>query len=214
MSGVEFSDGPNDANSRPQGPAIHQFRSSNLQLEEEYLQQCWKRCLNDDNIAIPHRIIRIYNQSGDCTRVINTNFLHRDDESDHESNPVQEELGNEIADDAITESLEDDDENEAEVTVLEEVITPESKDFSGECSDDENDEELQTLDTSPSLSAVGNESTINNDQDKRYTDKSSGSQIQNPSADQANRVRNHFPITDLVLTTHKQRELKQSCVKI
>ena len=56
------------------------------------------------------------------------------------------------------------------------------KDISGKYSDDEN-EELQTLVTSPSLSAVGNESTINNyDQDKRNIDKSSVNQIQNPLA--------------------------------
>lgn len=36
LFGVEFFDGPNEANSRPQGAAIHHFRSSNLQLEEDY----------------------------------------------------------------------------------------------------------------------------------------------------------------------------------
>ena len=62
LSGVEFFDGPNEAKSKPQGPAIHHFRSSNLQLEEEYLHQCWERCLNDDTITNPHRVIRIYNR--------------------------------------------------------------------------------------------------------------------------------------------------------
>lgn len=67
---------------------------------------------------------------------------------------------------------------------MEEVITPASKDFSGEYSNDGNDEELQTLVTSPSLPAVGNESTINNyDQDKRNINKSSANQIQNLNTD-------------------------------
>ncbi|XP_078384061.1 uncharacterized protein LOC144666512 [Oculina patagonica] len=184
LSGVEFFDGPNEANSRPRGPLLHHFRSSNLQLEEEYLQECWDMCLIDENITIPHSTIRIYNQRGDCTRVTRTNFLYRDDDSD-------EELGNE-AEDAETESLVVDDDEDAaeEVTLLEEVITPEFKDFSGEYSDDENDEEeLQPLFTSPSLSAVANNSTLkNSEQDKSSTDNySSRRPIQNLTTSQQSR---------------------------
>lgn len=51
LSGGEFFDGPSEANSKPQGPTIHQFRSSCLQLEEEYLHQCWERCLNEAKVA-------------------------------------------------------------------------------------------------------------------------------------------------------------------
>lgn len=190
MSGVEFCDGPNEANSRPQGPALHHLRSSNLRLEEEYLQEYWDMCLIDENITIPHSIIRIYNQRGDCTRVTHTNFLFRDDDND-DNNPIQEELGSEEAEDAETESLEVDDDEDAaeEVTLLEEIITPEFRDFSGEYSDDENDEEeLQTLITTPSLSAVANNSTIKNSkQDNSSTDNSSRSPIQNSATSQQSR---------------------------
>ena len=62
LSGVEFYDGPDEANNRPQGPTLHHFRSSTLQLEEQHLKENWERCLSDDNITIPHRIVRIYNQ--------------------------------------------------------------------------------------------------------------------------------------------------------
>lgn len=159
LSGVEFFDGPNEAKSKPQGPAIHHFRSSNLQLEEKYLNQCWERCLNDDSITIPHRVIRIYNQRGDCMQVITTNFLHRDDDSENDPNQEEEDRDDQ---EAVTESLEEDNEgNAAEVTVLEEEITPDPNDLSGDYSDDENNEEdMQPLVTSPSLSEVVNRNEI------------------------------------------------------
>lgn len=57
--------------------------------------------------------------------------MHRDDEC--ESNPIQGELDNE-EDDVVTESLDyENGENEAEITVLEEEITPDTKDLFGEC---------------------------------------------------------------------------------
>ena len=62
LSGVEFYDGPDEANNRPQEPTLHHFSSSTLQLEEQHLKENWERCLSDDNITIPHRIVRIYNQ--------------------------------------------------------------------------------------------------------------------------------------------------------
>ena len=71
-----------------------EFFGSNLKLEEQHLSDYWERCLSDDTITIPHRVIRTYNQQGDCTRVIQTNFLYRDNESDSESTPIQEEIEN------------------------------------------------------------------------------------------------------------------------
>ena len=66
--------------------------------EEQHLQQSWERCLNNDAVVIPHRIIRLYDQKGDCTRIIHTNVFHReDDESDADSTPIQEST---YADDA------------------------------------------------------------------------------------------------------------------
>ena len=145
MSGVEFFDGPDEPKSRPQGPALHHFRSSNLVSEEKHLHQCWEKCLNDDAITIPHRVIRVYNKSGDCTRVIHTDFLDRDDESESDLIPEPEE--------PVTESLEVDDEhdeNEEELTILEAVTNPECNGLSGEYSDDEDEEQEQMLVASPS----------------------------------------------------------------
>ena len=166
LSGVEFYDGPDEANNRPQGPTLHYFRSSTLQLEEQHLKENWERCLSDDNITIPHRIIRIYNQRGDCTRVVQTNFL--DTENDDNSLQIQEERENETAEDSMTDFLEmEDDENTVEVTGLEEITTPEVEDLLVECSDDENDdEELQPLKTSVSLSPAVSESTSRYNQDQ------------------------------------------------
>ena len=166
LSGVEFYDGPDEANNRPQGPTLHHFRSSTLQLEEQHLKENWERCLSDDNITIPHRIIRIYNQRGDCTRVMHTNFL--DTENDDNSLQIQEERENETAEDSMTDFLEmEDNENTVEVTGLEEITTPEVEDLLVECSDDENDdEELQPLKTSVSLSPAVRESTSRYNQDQ------------------------------------------------
>ena len=91
LSGVEFFDGPDEPNMRPQGPKLHHFRSSDLKKEEQHLHQCWERSLNDDTVVIPHRIIRLYDQKGDCSRTIHTNFLHREnDESDADNTTDQE----------------------------------------------------------------------------------------------------------------------------
>ncbi|KAL9977035.1 hypothetical protein ACROYT_G014397 [Oculina patagonica] len=118
------------------------------------------------------------------------NFLYRDDDSD-DNNSIQKAQGNEVTEDAETESLKVDDAEHAaeEVTLLEEVITPEFKDFSGEYSDNENDEEeLQPLFTSPSLSAVANNSTIkNSEQDKSSTDNKSRRSVQNLAISQQSR---------------------------
>ena len=169
LSGVEFYDGPDEANNRPRGPTLHHFRSSTLQLEEQHLKENWQRCLSDDNITIPHRIIRICNQRGDCTRVIHTNFLET--ENDDNSLQVQEERENETAEDPMTHFLEmEDDENTVEVTGLEEITMPEAEGLLVECSDDENDdEELQPLKTSISLSPVISESSSRHNQDKNVT---------------------------------------------
>ncbi|KAL9977040.1 hypothetical protein ACROYT_G014402 [Oculina patagonica] len=114
-------------------------------------------------------------------------FLYRDDDSD-DNNPIQKELGNEVAEDVETESLKVDDAEHAaeEVKLLEEVITPEFKDFSGEYSDDE--KELQPLFTSPSLSVVANNSTIkNSERDKSSPYNSSRRPIQNSATSQQSR---------------------------
>ena len=52
LSGVEFCDGPDEANNRLQGPTLHHFRSSTLQLEEQHLKENWERCLSNDTAVI------------------------------------------------------------------------------------------------------------------------------------------------------------------
>ena len=43
LSGVDFYDGPDEANNRPQEPTLHHFSSSTLQLEEQHLKENWER---------------------------------------------------------------------------------------------------------------------------------------------------------------------------
>lgn len=80
LEGVEFLDGPDEPNVRPEGPVLHHFRSSNLKLEDKHLQQCWKKCLDEEEIKIPHTVIRVFGNDGQCTKVIHNNFL--DDNND------------------------------------------------------------------------------------------------------------------------------------
>ncbi len=144
MSGVEFFDGPDEPTTRPQGPSLHHFRSSDLKREEQHLQHCWERCLTDDAVVIPHRIIRLYDQKGDCTSIIHTNFLHReDDESDEDCTPTDQECQEEYPDMAEGEIVEEIDEDDCgeEVTALEEVVTSVVKDLSIEYTDDEGENE-------------------------------------------------------------------------
>ena len=158
LSGVEFFDGPDEPNTRPQGPNLHHFRSSNLKREEQHLHQCWQKCLNDD-VVIPHRIIRMYDQNGDCTRIIHTNFLHREnDESDADSAADQEGDEDDATDlehqgeypDMVDEGESEEDidkcESGEEITGMEEVVSSVIKDLSIDYTDDEGeDSELQTL---------------------------------------------------------------------
>ena len=188
LAGVEFFDGPEEANTRPQGPKLHHFRSSNLKLEEQHLSDCWERCLNDDTITIPHRVIRTYNQQGDCTRVIQTNFLYRDDESDSESTPIQEEIENEGNEDPVPEPLHMDDDDD-EITALEEIITP---DLSVEYSDDEDaHEELQPLITSLPFPVVVNDTATTNLDHFTRNDKASQSQQSNTTSQQSEKSLSH-----------------------
>ena len=76
VSGVEILDGPREPNFRPEGPPLHHFRSSNLKLEEQQLKQCWLKCLANET-KIPHRVIRLYDDNGDCIQMIYTNFCMR-----------------------------------------------------------------------------------------------------------------------------------------
>lgn len=99
--------------------------------------------------------------------------MHRDDDSDTNPNQEEEE-DHEEDEEAVTESLEENNgENAAEVTVLEEEITPDSNDLSGDYSDNESsEEELQALVTSSSLSEVTNEGAIQKSSTCQQTGKS------------------------------------------
>ena len=99
-------------------------------------------------------------QKGDCTRIIRTNFLHReDDENDADSTQNQEGTN---ADDATDlecqgdylnegETLEDTDENESgeEITGLEAVVTSVVNYLSNDYTDDEDDDDYDALELQP-----------------------------------------------------------------
>ena len=85
LEGVEFLDGPDEQNTRPCGPVLHHFRSSNMKLEDNHLQNCWKKCLDEGEIKIPHRLIRVFGNDGQCSKVIHTNFLDEDNDTGEES---------------------------------------------------------------------------------------------------------------------------------
>ena len=192
LSGVEFFDGPDEPNMRPQGPKLHHFRSSDLKKEEQHLHQCWERCLNDDTVVIPHRIIRLYDQKGDCTRTIHTNFLHREnDESDADNTTDQESTNaDDVADlehegecpdiaDGCESGVDiDEDETAEEITGLEEVHTSVVKDLSIDYTDDEDDYEVSELQTlAAPLSKTITRMAEEQPQNKNDTDHYEGSQF-------------------------------------
>ena len=98
---------------------------------------------------------------------MHTNFL--DTENDNNSLQIQEERENETAEDPMTDFLEtEDNENTVEVTGLEKITMPKVENLLVECSDNENDdEELQPLQTSVPLSPAISESTSRYNQDQR-----------------------------------------------
>jgi hypothetical protein len=84
---VEFHDVTNHPSTTEDGPQLHHFRSSSLDLETAYLEDSWRECLARKTV-IPTNIIRIDDADGTTTR-LNTNFLNPDEE--HESvNPNEE----------------------------------------------------------------------------------------------------------------------------
>ena len=139
VSGVEFLDGPQEPNFRPEGPSLHHFRSSNLKLEEQHLKQCWDMCLADETIKIPHRVIRRYGDNGDCIQVIHTNFLDDDgDNNDDEEGDVVEEGNEEDVEedetDQVQQEVNDTEEQVESVELIEEqneALLLDDKELSG-----------------------------------------------------------------------------------
>ena len=114
----------------------------------------------------------MYDRKGDCTKIIHTNFLHReDDESDTDITPDQESAN---ADDTADlecqeeypdvanqgESGKDIDEGESEeeihVTGLEEVVTSVVKDLSIDYTDDEDEDDYEVSEPKPFAAAKRN----------------------------------------------------------
>ena len=61
---IEFLDGPEEDDAKQEGPPLHHFRAYNLKMEEDYLKECWERCI-DQNITMPIENVRVYNSKGD-----------------------------------------------------------------------------------------------------------------------------------------------------
>ena len=145
VAGVEFLDGMDQLSFRPQGPSLHHFRSSTLKLEEQHLKQCWDACLADDAIKIPHRVIRLYADNGDCIQVIHTNFLNDDNDDD---------------------GIDDNDEEEdyVEADVLQNSGQQHELDY---CDDDDDvvEEQLESLEVSLTCSVTNKELGAFDDQD-------------------------------------------------
>lgn len=238
LSGVEFFGGPDEPYTRPEGPTLHHFRSSDLKTEEQHLHHCWERCLNNDAVVIPHRIIRLYDQMGDCTRIIHTNFLHREsDESDANSTSDQEgtctyaddetelehqgEYPGMVDADEIGEES-DEDESGEEITGLEAVLTPVMKDLSFDYTDDEDEDDkevskLQTLAAPPTetITRMASEQPQNNN-DISSLD---GSQFHQPrckdvlSAKRSHDNRNSHPLSKSYSPQVPAKEIKTKLCK-
>ncbi|XP_078621301.1 uncharacterized protein LOC144887775 [Branchiostoma floridae x Branchiostoma japonicum] len=74
--GVVFHDGPSHPDSRPSGPQMLHFRSSNLGTVDRHLRGSWQECL-DKEVVIPLRKIYTYENHGErnMTGIKWTDFL-------------------------------------------------------------------------------------------------------------------------------------------
>ena len=62
-AGMTFHDGPEDDNSRQEGPELHHFRSSSLKQERFWTQQKWKECVEQyatGKLQLPLKRLKTY----------------------------------------------------------------------------------------------------------------------------------------------------------
>ena len=86
LCGIEFFDSEEEPNTRPEGPFLHHFRYSNMKKEQQYLKECWTRCLKE-NVSIPHIVITARNDSDSEDIEIQTGLFERgNDDSETDDN--------------------------------------------------------------------------------------------------------------------------------
>ena len=59
-----FFDGDNDPDHREEGPTLKHFRSCTLQDIEKQSAEQWKYILNNHDIEVPIKKLRIFNENG------------------------------------------------------------------------------------------------------------------------------------------------------
>ena len=97
IRGVEFFDSPKEPEVKPEGPALHHFRSTTLKDEYLYLRQCWNTCadsLKRGSMAIPHTHIKLYDCEGEYVETIHTNFMSGEDSTEKPGEEICDMSGN------------------------------------------------------------------------------------------------------------------------
>lgn len=98
---------------------LHHFLSHTLQLEEQYLRDCWNECLAQQ-VTIPHHVLKIYDEDGNLQSVKHTGFLEDDDDSDSIDGVECDPLVNRTLDNGTPDNDQEDEEEE-EVVDLQQV---------------------------------------------------------------------------------------------
>lgn len=87
-NGVEFKDSNSEEDYHAEGPSLHHFRSSNLQLEKKMLKESWQACLKN-GVALPHPKVCIYDSEGNPTGTLVNSQLSADNAEVTEASSVE-----------------------------------------------------------------------------------------------------------------------------
>ena len=87
LRGVEFFDGQDEVDYRPEGPFLHHFRFSNMKIEQDYLAESWRKCLSDETI-IPHIVLTCRDEANNEDKEINTGFFDDGGDNDEDDLPT------------------------------------------------------------------------------------------------------------------------------
>ena len=79
--GFEFADGPDEPESRSEGPRMPHFRNSTLEALQEQKRVQFNKLL-ESKVSIPAEIVRIFDGDGVCTEVRKLNRTYEEDQED------------------------------------------------------------------------------------------------------------------------------------
>ena len=114
---IVFHDGKGWPEFQEQDPPLHHFRSSSFESEGSHMREKWEECLNQGNLHLPIRKVKVYNTDGhlaytECYRVF------RDEEWPEPENQTDADNQIDLSLPGDQEDLEEQEESDALITSL------------------------------------------------------------------------------------------------